>query len=85
MTVEVFGHVKGIEHGCSPHGLRLYIKLEMDRANGQLLELSVTPEEARTYMPGTGITLRLFPNALKPCPPEFKSSDEVKPQDAKPL
>jgi hypothetical protein len=75
MTIEIHGHVHAIENGGTSRGLRLVIQLEMDRAKGQKLELSVTPEEARNYMPGTGITLRAWPDGRKPSPPEFAPQD----------
>lgn len=78
MTIELHGHVDAIENGGTSKGLRVTVRLEMDRANGQKLEPALTPEEARTYMPGTGITLRLWPDARKPCPPPF---DEVTAND----
>lgn len=74
MTIEVQGHIEAIESGGTSRGLKLKVRLEMDRARGQIIELSVTPDEARTYMPGTAITLRLWPDRRPPSPPPFAAS-----------
>jgi hypothetical protein len=65
MTIELQGHVQAVEYGGRGDGrpLRATLTLEMSRANGQKLEISMTEDEARAYLPGTPITLRFWPIA----------------------
>lgn len=64
MTVEVGGHVQSAEFpGRGKVGnLTVTLRLEMERANGQVVEITMSAEEAKAYLPGTPITLRFWPS-----------------------
>lgn len=63
MTIELGGHVKSVEFpgGGKVGELTVTLQLEASRANAQKVEIAMTAEEAKAYLPGTPITLRFWP------------------------
>lgn len=54
-------HVESL--ACGGQGkylLTITVRLEMERGNGQRVEISLTEQEARQFTPGKAITLRLW-------------------------
>lgn len=63
--MKIEGFVKAIEYGSrgtKDHDQTVTLALEMGRANGQRIEISMTSEEAKHYLPGTTILLELKSN-----------------------
>jgi hypothetical protein len=63
MTIELGGFVKSVEFpgGGKVGELTVTLQLEARRANAKTVEIAMTKEEAKMYLPGTSITLRFWP------------------------
>lgn len=61
MTIEINGHVDELRAGL-PGKTVATIQLEAERGNSQRVEIHLTKAEAKNYLPGVGVTIRLWPN-----------------------
>jgi hypothetical protein len=61
MTIEFQGHVSEMKLGTSDR-VKVRIQTAMHRMEGKPLDIEMSREEARQYMPGSGVTIQLRPS-----------------------
>jgi hypothetical protein len=63
-TIVIQGHVLALENGgvSNPFDITMILKLEMEKTNGQKLEIGILREQAADFIPGTQVSVTVQPN-----------------------